>query len=224
MITGHLISIQWIREFSELVLVHEVPVHVKVGVWRALSASCITDTLFLKTINLHWCVTSILTPIFFAHLSDYGRPCGLFQQDSAKAHAADNSVRCLESFSSGLCSPLRQIWTRAIDCFTWGHVIEWFGRKHPEYTLFNFSSRISTCYVFTTCLSHWPRGLRRRSSAARLQRFCVRIPPGAWVFVCCECCMLSGRGLCDGLITRPEESYRLCASLCVIKKPRKRGG
>jgi hypothetical protein len=24
--------------------------------------------------------------------------------------------------------------------------------------------------------------------------------------VCCECCVLSGRGLCDGLITRPEES------------------
>jgi hypothetical protein len=29
------------------------------------------------------------------------------------------------------------------------------------------------------------------------------------MFFCCECCMLSGRGLCDGLITRPEESYRL---------------
>ena len=27
--------------------------------------------------------------------------------------------------------------------------------------------------------------------------------------VCCECCVLSGRGLCDVLITRPEESYRL---------------
>jgi len=27
------------------------------------------------------------------------------------------------------------------------------------------------------------------------------------MFVCCECCVLSGRGLCDGLITRPEESY-----------------
>jgi hypothetical protein len=27
--------------------------------------------------------------------------------------------------------------------------------------------------------------------------------------VCCECGVLSGRGLCDGLITRPEESYRL---------------
>jgi hypothetical protein len=32
----------------------------------------------------------------------------------------------------------------------------------------------------------------------------------AWMFVCCDCCVLSGRGLCNGLITRPEESYRLC--------------
>ena len=39
----------------------------------------------------------------------------------------------------------------------------------------------------------------------------VRIPPGAWIFVCCECRVLSGRGLCDELITRPEESYRLCS-------------
>jgi len=29
------------------------------------------------------------------------------------------------------------------------------------------------------------------------------------LFVCCECCVLSGRGLRDGLITRPEEPYRL---------------
>ena len=39
------------------------------------------------------------------------------------------------------------------------------------------------------------------------------IPQGAWMFVCCECCVLSGRGLCDELITRREESYRLC---CVV--------
>ena len=25
-----------------------------------------------------------------------------------------------------------------------------------------------------------------------------------------ECCVFIGRGLCDGLITRPEESYRAC--------------
>jgi len=29
------------------------------------------------------------------------------------------------------------------------------------------------------------------------------------MFVCCEGCVLSGRGLCDGLITLPEEYYRL---------------
>jgi len=46
-----------------------------------------------------------------------------------------------------------------------------------------------------------------RSAAARLLRLWVRIPPGAWMFVCCDCCVLSGRGLCDKLITRPEESY-----------------
>ena len=63
------------------------------------------------------------------------------------------------------------------------------------------------------CRSQWPRGLRRRSAAARLLRSWVRIPPGAWIFVCCECCVLSGRGLCDEMITRPEESYRLC---CVV--------
>jgi len=33
------------------------------------------------------------------------------------------------------------------------------------------------------------------------------------MFVCCECCVLSGRGLCDELITLPEEPYRLC---CVV--------
>ena len=49
--------------------------------------------------------------------------------------------------------------------------------------------------------------------SARLLRSWVQIPPGAWIFVCCECRVLSGTGLCDELITRPEESYRLC---CVV--------
>ena len=59
------------------------------------------------------------------------------------------------------------------------------------------------------CRSQWPRCLRRRSSASRLLILWVRIPRVARMFVCYECCVLSGRGLCDGLITRPEESYRL---------------
>ena len=36
--------------------------------------------------------------------------------------------------------------------------------------------------------------------------------------VCCECYVLSGRGLCDELITRPEESYRLwCVVVCDLE-------
>jgi hypothetical protein len=53
------------------------------------------------------------------------------------------------------------------------------------------------------------RDLRRGSTAARLLGLRVRIPPRTWMSVCCECCVLSGRGLCDGLITRTEESYRV---------------
>jgi hypothetical protein len=38
------------------------------------------------------------------------------------------------------------------------------------------------------------------------------------MFVCCECCVLSGRSLCDKLITRPGESYRMwCVALCDIE-------
>jgi len=33
-------------------------------------------------------------------------------------------------------------------------------------------------------------------------------PGGAWMFVRCDCCGLSGRGLCVRLIAHPEESYR----------------
>ena len=66
--------------------------------------------------------------------------------------------------------------------------------------------------------SQWPRGLRRRSAAARLLRSWVRIPPGTWTSVCCECCVLSGRRLWDELITRPEDSYRLlCVAVCDLE-------
>ena len=39
----------------------------------------------------------------------------------------------------------------------------------------------------------------------------------------CPLCVLSGRGLCDGLITRPEESYRLwCVLVCDLGTSRMR--
>ena len=48
--------------------------------------------------------------------------------------------------------------------------------------------------------------------------------------VSCECCVLSGRGLCDELITRPEESYRVwCVPECdressITRRPWPTGG
>ena len=75
---------------------------------------------------------------------------------------------------------------------------------------------------------HAPGGIRTQDCqageqpvAARLLRSWVRIPPGAWIFVCCECRVLSGRGLCDELITHPEESYRLwCVVVCDLETSR----
>jgi len=66
--------------------------------------------------------------------------------------------------------------------------------------------------------SKWPRGPWRKSAAARLLRLWVQILPGAWMSVCCECCVLSGRALCDELITCPDESNRLwCVVVCDLE-------
>ena len=43
------------------------------------------------------------------------------------------------------------------------------------------------------------------------------------MFVRCECCVSPGRGLCDELITRPEESYWLwCVAVCDLETSRMR--
>ena len=72
---------------------------------------------------------------------------------------------------------------------------------------------------------HAPVGFEPTISAgegpAAVLRSWVRIPPGAWIFVCCECRVLSGRGLCDELITRPEESHWLwCVVVCDLETSR----
>jgi len=59
-----------------------------------------------------------------------------------------------------------------------------------------------------TSRSRWLRGLRSGSAAARLLGMRVRVPREAWPLVCCEFCVLSGRGLCEG----SGESYRM--SVC----------
>ena len=50
---------------------------------------------------------------------------------------------------------------------------------------------------------------KQGSVATRLLGLRVRIPPGAWMSVSCECCVLSGTGLCNGPIPCPDESYQM---------------
>jgi hypothetical protein len=63
--------------------------------------------------------------------------------------------------------------------------------------------------------SQWPAGLRRRSTTARLLRFWVRIPPGAWMFVVIFlCCLVDVSAANWSLVQRNPTDCG--ASLCVI--------
>jgi hypothetical protein len=98
-------------------------------------------------------------------------------------------------------------------------------RMTVEHVCHLFSLRENLIFMckWHCCRSQWPRGLRRRSAAARLLRLWVRLSPGAWMFVCWECCVLSVRGLCDELITRPEKSYGLwCFVVCDLQTSKTR--
>jgi hypothetical protein len=71
----------------------------------------------------------------------------------------------------------------------------------------NSTFRISVCSGVGR--SQRPQGLRRVSAAFRLLEFQFRIRPGARMSISFKCRLLAGKGVCDELITRPEESYRL---------------
>ena len=62
--------------------------------------------------------------------------------------------------------------------------------------------------------SQWPRSLRRKFASARLLALWDRIEPRPWMTVSRECSVLSGTGLYDGPITRPEKSHRVCVCVC----------
>jgi hypothetical protein len=64
------------------------------------------------------------------------------------------------------------------------------------------------CFICVLLLSRWSRGLRCSSAASSFLGLRVRIPPESRMSFG-ECCVLSGRGPCDGLITRPEECWRV---------------
>jgi hypothetical protein len=53
------------------------------------------------------------------------------------------------------------------------------------------------------------KGIKGENPGISKKKKIKKIPPGAWISVSCKCFVLSGRGLCVGLITRPEESCRV---------------
>jgi hypothetical protein len=77
--------------------------------------------------------------------------------------------------------------------------------------------------VSRQCRSRWPRGQRRGSAAARWD-YGFETHQGAWMSLSYENCVLSGTGLCVGLITRPEESCWGWCVQCVWSRSLIRGG
>ena len=66
--------------------------------------------------------------------------------------------------------------------------------------------------------SQWPRGLRRRSAAARLLGLRVRIPPVAWMFVCLVsvvCCQVEVSATSLSLVQRSPTDCG--ASVCDLE-------
>ena len=98
--------------------------------------------------------------------------------------------KSLKSLAASSCSVFMCIYCAYIICYI---VHRWIsGFKGPLKTCPVSRIKItSTSYIKCnfnkpTCRSQWPCGLRRRSTAARLLRSWVRIPPRAWMFVCCQ--------------------------------------
>jgi hypothetical protein len=85
---------------------------------------------------------------------------------------------------------------------------------HVQYTMPSYVQAIKIANgKYTIRRSQWPLGLKRESTGARLLGIWFRNSPDIWMSVPCKYCVFSGRCLCDGPITRPEESY--CMHMCL---------
>ena len=84
----------------------------------------------------------------------------------------------------------------------------WIGKTNE---IINKSESMWEYIIFAhvLCQLQWPCSLSYTSAAVHLLELLVWIPPGARISVCCVCCVLSGIGLCFGLVTHSEESYRV---------------
>ena len=78
---------------------------------------------------------------------------------------------------------------------------------------------LSNSFIFVLYEEHLPISVAEQSKVWVYGRSLAGIrssnPAGAQISVCCDCCVLSGRGLCDRPFTRTEESEQVCVCVCV---------
>ena len=108
-------------------------------------------------------------------------PCG----EVITVAATGIDLRMLVTFTEGL------LYTKSGQTFMWcrkygknWHTCE---RRYVQYT----EGRTINCTFNDMCRSQRTRSLRRTSAAARLMLLRVRIQPGTWMTISCECCVLS---------------------------------
>jgi len=105
------------------------------------------------------------------------------------------------------------------------------GTNVPFYGLSNvsFTERSTTAFQYPRSIKSVFKLATKQSLIGKLFRLLIPVAKQSksWVYAhsfaaisgsnpweACKCCVLSGRGLCDGPITRPEASHRVCVCLC----------
>jgi hypothetical protein len=97
--------------------------------------------------------------------------------------------------------------------------------KWPSHTMQVSCSLVETYWYFRGYARWRPISVATWSKVwvySRLLAGIVGLNPAGGLDVC-QCCVLSGRGLCDGLIIHPEKSYWLwCIGVCDLETSRTR--
>jgi hypothetical protein len=125
----------------------------------------------------------------------------------------------LSTFISQLFKPHFEFLSLSMDVLYTGNRPRNANKEGGTYSWLRYDGTFGSCSteqeVFRSrmplpCLCQCSRGIRNGSGAARLLELWIRIPPPALISVCCNCCMLSGWGLCFRLIIHPKEILHVC--------------